>query len=524
MKKLSSTFIVFLFFTLAAYSQTAPTEIQFVRQGVKRVIFDQEQSIPLASLNPEKIIGLNIMHPIHQYGKDSAKINIEKGLLNITANTESESTIWLAGFNPFATYIMDLGNITGAGKLGFQFADPKKKEIVRVSISYAAGLIANIEFDHQKTGEHINFNQSIYILEKKDIPLKGKLILQMLGSGLTLYLQNEGLPTVLAQMDFAEHTDLREIEKIRKFQTSLYAQQHKGTIAIKSVDIQLNAGMGLADIRTLTYETGEPIMDQGRLWFSMSVRGRALPHHLQGIFSMDPSLFDIKFEGIVVFDRGDGLWRNEVASHIFFDRRDSIWRGITTGFSAYANKNEKKQLLAVESKQDPRFGFSIMKAKPMGQVGDIEDPHIIFDKDANKWRILTCENSDGYKAIILESDVWAKGYKKIAGPVQHNSTGTSIQRINGKLYCFSGSSEKEVFIYSYPDLKELGHLNMDLPPWDETSNSRVWPNVIELPEGYPTKYIALMMDRFNYPGLKGPNWTYGALYLYHGYEEIRTNP
>jgi len=26
------------------------------------------------------------------------------------------------------------------------------------------------------------------------------------------------------------------------------------------------------------------------------------------------------------------------------------------------------------------------------------------------------------------------------------------------------------------------------------------------------------MDRFNYPSLKGPNWTYGALYLFHGYD------
>jgi len=26
-----------------------------------------------------------------------------------------------------------------------------------------------------------------------------------------------------------------------------------------------------------------------------------------------------------------------------------------------------------------------------------------------------------------------------------------------------------------------------------------------------------MMDRFNYPGMQGPNWTYGALYLYYGF-------
>jgi choline dehydrogenase-like flavoprotein len=33
------------------------------------------------------------------------------------------------------------------------------------------------------------------------------------------------------------------------------------------------------------------------------------------------------------------------------------------------------------------------------------------------------------------------------------------------------------------------------------------------------RYVALMMDRFNYPGLKGPNWSYGALYLYHAHDQ-----
>jgi len=255
------------------------------------------------------------------------------------------------------------------------------------------------------------------------------------------------------------------------------------------------------------------------LWYTMSIRGRALPHHIQGVFSMNPTLFDIRFEGIILFNRNDGLLRNEIASHIFYDRKDKIWRGLTTGFSAYANiENEKKQLLAIESKTDPRFGFSVMSAVAFGMVGDFEDPHIIYDSEAEKWRMLTCVNQDGYKAIMLESDNWNRGYEQISSPVKHNSTGTSINKIGDTNYCFSGSKDRKIYIYTYPDLKEAGILNMDLPPWTSTSGTRVWPNVVQLPDGYPFKYIALMMDRFNYPGMQGPNWTYGALYLYHGYE------
>jgi len=33
--------------------------------------------------------------------------------------------------------------------------------------------------------------------------------------------------------------------------------------------------------------------------------------------------------------------------------------------------------------------------------------------------------------------------------------------------------------------------------------------------------MALMMDRLNFPGMKGDNWTYGAMYLYYAYPEQR---
>ena len=137
------------------------------------------------------------------------------------------------------------------------------------------------------------------------------------------------------------------------------------------IDMALTPGIGLADIRAITYENGDPLLDQGRLWYTMSIRGCALSHHIQGVFSLDPTIFDIRPEGIILFDRDYGLLRNEIASHIFFERKQNIWRGLTPGYSAFANpEKEQKLLLAIESKNE--------------------------------------------------------GYKKMSGPVKHNSTGTSI--------------------------------------------------------------------------------------------------
>lgn len=519
MKPRLSFLVFYILFSchLAAQGQTKPDEIKFVRQGVQRMIFDEKQSIPLAKLEPANIVGITAMHPARHYLKDHATVSVDKDKLVITSTAKSATAIWFGGFNPFATYTIDLQAWAGEGEVGFEFGDPVSGEQLFITVSAENNTLTDVRFRFRKDSLAQRVDRSIMVTADKIANLKGKIILQMLGSGLVLYHQSAGLPTVIGQVDFNAYADLRAKDRIHSFQSNLFVGLTSGQVVINRVEAALTTGMGLADIRPITYEDGTPFLDGGRLWYTMSIRGRALPHHIQGVFSMNPTVFDVKLEGVILFDRNDGLLRNEVASHIFYDRKQRIWRGITTGFSAYANPDkEKKQLLAVESKRDPRFGFSVMKAAAFGVVGDIEDPHILYDEKAKKWRMLTCVNQDGYKAVILESDHWNRGYKKIAGPVRHNSTGTSIQKIDGKLYCFSGSSEREIFIYTYPDLKEAGTLKMDLPPWDETANTRVWPNVVQMPEGYPFRYVSLMMDRFNYPGMKGPNWTYGAIYLYHG--------
>ncbi|MBH44982.1 MAG: hypothetical protein CMC93_00020 [Flavobacteriaceae bacterium] len=497
--------------------QTSPEDIKFTRQGVQRMIFDEKQSITMAQLDPKSIIGMATMHPQKHYLTEQAIIEVVQDKLTVKSHGESKTNVWFGGFNPFVSYTIDLASSIGRGAIGYEFSDSERNERVIVKILFKNNLIEGVQFDlikkdipviQEKIGLSLNDQQSI----------KGKIILQMLGGGFTLFHQNKGIPMVIGQFDFNKHIDLRKKKYLHSFQSHLYVALDQGAVHVNDINMAVNTGIGMADIRAITFEDGTPFLENGRLWYTLSIRGRALPHHIQGVFSLNPTVFDLKLEGIIVFDRGDGLLRNEIASHLFFDRNEKLWRGLTTGFSAFANPiKEKKQLLAIESKTDPRFGFSVMKATPFLMVGDIEDPHLLFDRSANKWRMITCENINGYKAVVLESDHWNKAFKRIGGPVAHNSTGTSIQKIGGKRYCFSGSSARKIFIYSYPDLKELGTLNMDLPPWDKTSGTRVWPNIVQLPEGYPMRYVALMMDRYQYPYLVGKHWSYGAVYLYHGH-------
>ena len=518
MKKLLWFLISFLGISSSVQSQISPEEIQFIRQGVQRLIFDEEQSITMAKLEPKNIVGLSTMHPQKHYGETHPEIQLNQDKLKIKSEGKIQTNIWFGGFNPFVSYTIDIESSNGNGGFGIEFSDAEGKERFIVKILFEDDILNGVQFNLIRNKKEV-INKNIDLNLDRDQLTKGKITLQMLGSGFTLFHRENGLPKVIGQCDFNKYIDLREKKYLKNFKSHFFVLLNKGEIQINGVHMAINTGIGLADIRAISYEDGSPFLDNGRLWYTMSIRGRALPHHIQGVFSLNPSVFDLKLEGIVVFDRKDGLLRNEIASHLFYDRNKNLWRGLTTGFSAFANpEKEKKQLLAVESKTDPRFGFSIMKAQPLEMVGDIEDPHILFDRSLNKWRMLTCENINGYKAVVLESDYWDRGYVRIFGPVIHNSTGTSIQKIGEKRYCFFGSSERKIFIYTYPDLKEVGSLKMDLPPWDKTSGTRVWPNVVQLPDGYPFRYLALMMDRHKFPDQYGKHWSYGAVYLYHGYE------
>jgi hypothetical protein len=498
----------------------SPLDIRFRRQAVRRLVFDGDQAIPLSALRPAEVVDLAVEHPTVPVSGAPVTYTVGGGVLTASAGRAGESALWVGGFNPFATYDVAFAGSRGASpEAGVEFATPGNRNRLAVLAIFSAGRCTHVRWRVTVGGE-----QKEDAVTALDEPVEGpfRLRVQVLGSGLNVYVERDGVSRVVDTRDFAGRIDLRRTEHIRSFEFRYLTRLGAGdAVAVGRVSSSLTTGAGQADVRAITLADGAPLLDQGRLWFTVSVRGRHLPHPLQGVFSLDPSVFDVRLEGIVVFDRGDGLLRNEVASDIFYDKAAGEWRGLTVGFSAYADPDKRipKQLWAVSSKRDPRFGFSVMRAAAVVMPGAEEDPHMIFDAAAGKWRVLVCTRGEvGFPAALYESDRWDGPYAPLAGPVGVNGTGCLIQKIGTERYALFGSADRKFYVYTYPGLKPLGSLDMFRPPWpDNGGNARCWPNVIPLPDGYPAPYVAVSMDRANYPGLKG--WTYGALYLYHGHPE-----
>jgi hypothetical protein len=505
---------------LLAQGPIRPDQIQFRRQAVARLVFDPEQSLPLSSLKPAKIYELDLMHPEKLADAGVHWVLTHGQLVASAPEARASSLRWVGGFNPFATYDLVIGKIQGTGSVGLAFTQATGKDSLEAALRFRDGSPTAVTWRVLIGGQPV-------LEEDWPIPAgidEPGLILraQMSAVGVNIFLESEGRTHLIGYSDFARHLDLRERARIQQMDFGLRADlEADAMIVVDGASSSFSPGTGQADIRAITDEEGAPLLDEGRLWFTMTLRGRALPHPLQGVFSLNPSVFDLRFEGIIVFDMNDGLLRNDCASHIFRDSQSGNWRGWTTGFSALdgAGRTEVKTLLAISSTRDPRQGFSIMQARPMGISGAHEDPHGIYDKESGKWRILLCEHDKKYRASLWESDHWDRGYSRLAGPVEMDSTGTLIQKFGGKRYALFGSADRKIYICNYPDLTPAGQLKVDMPPWNDRNGTRIWPNVIPLPQGYPAPYIALMMDRVNFPGMPKQNWTYGALYLYHGYPD-----
>ena len=427
------------------------------------------------------------------------------------------AAIYMGSINPYATYDLEIADYSGESETGLEFA--------RLGLRDRIQVIVNLK-DTKKDISIRIFNDNELV---RDTTFDGgfsksafSLKVQLYGRSLGIFLTENGETRYIGHLPVKEHfgdrLDFRKPEILRNSTFNLISNL-KGKVWINKVSSYLSSGIGQADIRSISYEDLSPVLDDGRLWFTFSCRGLDTPQSAQGVLSVNPSVFDVRFEGMIVFDHGDGMWRNDYASHLFYDRIAQEWRAYACDFGGSANKEgrAKTGLITATSKHDPRKGFSVMQAvrvEPEYLEGYNEDPCIFYDEDAKKWRLLTSAFVKGnITARMYESDTWNGKFTEITPPIEANSKGTSLQKIGETVYAFMGGRDN-LRIHSYPDLQELGELKLILQPHWPKPAGRIWASVVPLPEGYPYRYVLLTMDRPNFTGVRGANWSYGALYFY----------
>lgn len=535
MKKNLTLFILILLVNISAEAQTVkntmpetnPLELEFKRLAVRRFIFSN--NIPLSEFVPSEIVSFPSMHPaflvssIGEYVCDTLfRAQIEHGnlVLNETSG-KTPASFYVGGVNPYATYEIDIQSISPDEKktteIGFELARLGLRDRVQVlvkSSTHEQGVYLRI-FKDTSIEREIRYTTSI---PQGKFTLRTQLYGHSLGVFIEEYGETSYLGYVSVKENFSETLDFRVKETAGESTFNIISNL-QGTAVVSGARSYLSTGIGQADIRLISHEDLSPYMEEDRLWFTFSCRGIDIYQSAQGVLSLDPSVFDIRFEGMIVFDHGDGLLRNDYASHLFFDRNAKEWRAYACDFggTAYRELRSGSGLVIGTSSKSPLKGFSVMKARRIETdhiTGHNEDPCIFYDTDVNKWRLLTSVLTN--RNIIsrtFESDTWDGKFTPVAPEITMNSTGTSIQRIGNKYYSFMGGLGN-LRVHSYPELDLLGELNLNLQPHWPKPAARVWASIVPLPEGYPYRYVLLTMDRPNFPGIKGANWSYGAFYFY----------
>ena len=133
--------------------QLTPENIKFTRQGVQRMIFDEDQSITISKLNPENIIGLASMHPQKHFLKEHATIELNQDKLIVKSKVKTQTKIWLGGFNPFMSYTLDIESSNGNGAIGYEFSDADENERFIIKVIFKDRFIKEVKVNILKNNK-----------------------------------------------------------------------------------------------------------------------------------------------------------------------------------------------------------------------------------------------------------------------------------------------------------------------------------------------------------------------------------
>ncbi|MDR0384879.1 MAG: hypothetical protein LBH60_02230, partial [Prevotellaceae bacterium] len=375
-----------------------PLELEFQRLAVRRFIFSN--NIRLSEFVPSEIVAFESMHPAFAVSDenkphcDTAFIpKLKDGKLIFDAlSGKPFACFYVGSVNPYATYDLEIESIQTSGaetsETGIDLARYGLRDRVQIIVCSGKenGIFLRVWQDAKIVKEQ-RFTETL-----PACPFK--LRVQLYGRTLGIFTEKDGVTVYHGHLDetqkngyhFGDVLDFRNM-KVNKTCSFNIVSNLQGTTVIGGARSYLSAGMGQADIRVVSYEDLTPYMDDGRLWFTFSCRGIGIAQPSQGVLSMDPSVFDIRFEGMIVFDFDDGLLRNSVGAHLFYDRNAKEWRAYSCDFGGSKNREGRSEsnLFTAQSTKDPRRGYSIMKAELITTdrlPAQTEDPCIFYDKEA----------------------------------------------------------------------------------------------------------------------------------------------
>ncbi len=407
-------------------------------------------------------------------------------------------------FFPFATYEAEAEELSG--EMGFVFRLPEVTASVRASFGEEGGRLLYL------CAEHV---ESIALPES--FTETSPLLVTCRPGFFDIYYRQNGAAAYFTTIEEPLFAESNRYATFKDAYVSFFA---KGSVTVSRVTACLDNGVSIADFRPVKYEDGTLIEENGKVFFTASIRTHA--GNYQSIFSWVPGTMHLEMSGVLFFDHGDGFWRGYIASVLLYHREKKQWYVWVSSF-------EHAHILAYGAFEgDPRFGINVADVTLMEKAGEgakqedfvgfvrDEDPDLLYDAPNDRWLLAICridQRTRKYVYVFFESNDPFKNFRYLGCGVEGASeTGGSFVRVDGELYFVCGNDfdkRSEYRIYSKDGMKTARFRYPD-------GGFRGWGCVMPVKRGARTRYFWLTFDRHNGSSY---NWSYGNVYCFEAEEE-----
>lgn len=425
--------------------------------------------------------------------------NSYEEIRNHTWHTTGKITRLLGQHFPYATYEMTIEKLNGFA--GFTFTSPTARIEIGLKQTKNGLCACCVNGDEQIIPAGIRFTPGL-----------GLLVTARCGN-FDVYLRKSDGLSLLCTFTAGNFADTG----YRRVFIRTTAAVTLNSASVSDVRFYLDCGISQADIRPIRYENGEVMVEQGKIWLTLSVRMEA--GGWQGVVSWIPGTCEFELTGALFYDSGDDLWGSDVAASILYHREKKQWYIWVCMFS------RGHYLGHAVADGDVRFGVNViditlMKKMPdvpddtlfLGKRGD-EDPDFFYDKDTGLWRMCICRvasEGNAYRYFFFESENPFDGYRLVGHTLSGAETGGSFVKIEGDVYFVTGndfSKRADYRIYKWGTFDSFEKLHCDY----DDGGFRGWGTVIPVKMGTRLRYFWLTFDRHNGSSY---NWSYGNLYCY----------
>ncbi|MEI3229357.1 MAG: GLUG motif-containing protein [Lachnospiraceae bacterium] len=396
-----------------------------------------------------------------------------------------------------------------------------------------------------KDGEEV-VNKTIAYPAGLDITEPYTLRAHWAGRYLSLWIVKDGKPYLMSTEELSKQFDMRRKSVYETFKTSLGTELTAGaSLTISEFRNYYSGGDGQADPKPLQYTDGTVMVEDGKMWVSMTLRGyQPLPASCQGIYSLDLKTNELKLVNITTFTRPEENYDLEWAFHasaFCCDKETGKWYVVTS------SHDSDKALRAGSFDEDPRkTPYLAVKVDSLsyktnengeviGKDGKVrsryEDPSLIYNEELGKWSIAACtEGYGGFGVSLIMADSFMGPYEEVGVYGIASCTGILQQKVDGKYYVFTGRSpggkdngdpgKMNLEALNYPEMTKHCSLSID----GETNSANPWPMLYPtVNDKGETVYRLLTFDRDtiikNDGTMASGQYSYGRIYLYEALEK-----